>query len=145
MQSRKIRLKRGYAIAVKEDTYIGEDIGVLVLKIRVFSHYDSQYLRHSTHSKRKSRTSNSNMRNKGQIVMEEKIRIRKLTPTECMRLMGFTDIDVERCQAVGMSNSQLYKQAGNSIVVSVLEAIFGQMFEGLEDEWKIRWTDPIDE
>ena len=54
-------------------------------------------------------------------------RIRKLTPKECWRLMGFTDKDVDSAVAVGMSNTQLYKQAGNSIVVQVLEAIFGEM------------------
>ena len=51
------------------------------------------------------------------------LRIRKLTPKECWRLMGFDDIDVEKAQQVN-SNAQLYKQAGNSIVVNVLEAIF---------------------
>ena len=51
------------------------------------------------------------------------MRIRKLTPKECWRLMGFTDEDIEKAQAVGISNSQLYKQAGNSIVVPVLEEI----------------------
>lgn len=55
-------------------------------------------------------------------------RIRKLTPKECWRLMGFTDEDVDKAVAVGISNAQLYKQAGNSIVVQVLEAIFKQMF-----------------
>lgn len=54
-------------------------------------------------------------------------RIRKLTPKECWRLMGFTGKDVEKAVAVGMSNAQLYKQAGNSIVVQVLEGIFGEM------------------
>lgn len=54
-------------------------------------------------------------------------RIRKLTPKECWRLMGFTDADVDKAVAVGISNAQLYKQAGNSIVVQVLEAIFKQM------------------
>ena len=54
-------------------------------------------------------------------------RIRKLTPKECWRLMGFTDEDVDNAVAVGISNAQLYKQAGNSIVVQVLEAIFKQM------------------
>lgn len=56
----------------------------------------------------------------------EKYRIRKLTPKECWRLMAFTDEDFHKAEAVN-SNSQLYKQAGNSIVVSVLEAIFRQM------------------
>lgn len=50
-------------------------------------------------------------------------RIRKLTPRECWRLMGFDDADFDKAQAIGTSNTQLYKQAGNSIVVNVLEAI----------------------
>lgn len=50
-------------------------------------------------------------------------RIRKITPKECWRLMGFTDEDFEKAAAVN-SNRQLYKQAGNSIVVNVLEEIF---------------------
>lgn len=50
------------------------------------------------------------------------LRIRKLTPKECWRLMGFDDEDFEKAAKVN-SNSQLYKQAGNSIVVNVLEAI----------------------
>lgn len=53
-------------------------------------------------------------------------RIRKLTPRECWRLMGFSDEDFDKAQAVN-SNSQLYKQAGNSIVKDVLMAIFRQM------------------
>lgn len=53
-------------------------------------------------------------------------RIRKLTPKECWRLMGFSDEDFEKAQKVN-SDSQLYKQAGNSIVVDVLMAIFNEM------------------
>lgn len=56
----------------------------------------------------------------------KKYRIRKLTPRECWRLMGFSDDDFEKAEAVN-SNTQLYAQAGNSIVVNVLEAIFGKM------------------
>lgn len=55
-----------------------------------------------------------------------RIRIRKLTPKECWRLMGFDDEDFEKAEKVN-SNTQLYKQAGNSIVVDVLEAIFKQL------------------
>lgn len=55
-------------------------------------------------------------------------RIRKLTPKECWRLMGFDDEDFEKAQRVGISNTQLYKQAGNSIVVNVLENIFKKLF-----------------
>lgn len=51
------------------------------------------------------------------------LRIRKLTPKECWRLMGFDDEDFKKAVEVN-SNCQLYKQAGNSIVVNVLEKIF---------------------
>ena len=53
-------------------------------------------------------------------------RVRKLTPKECWRLMGFDDADFEKAAQVN-SNSQLYKQAGNSIVVDVLYYIFKEM------------------
>ena len=53
--------------------------------------------------------------------------------------MGFSDEDFDNAQAVN-SNTQLYKEAGNSIVVAVLEGIFGQMFVGKEDHWK-RWLE----
>lgn len=59
-------------------------------------------------------------------------RIRKLTPLECWRLMGFDDVDFEKAQKVN-SNTQLYKQAGNSIVVNVLEAILKELLYGSTD------------
>lgn len=55
-------------------------------------------------------------------------RVRKLTPKECWRLMGFDDEDFERASKVN-SNTQLYKQAGNSIVVNVLEAILDNLLK----------------
>lgn len=55
-------------------------------------------------------------------IIYNNLRIRKLTPKECWRLMGFDDEDFEKAAKVN-SNTQLYKQAGNSIVVNVLEAI----------------------
>lgn len=56
------------------------------------------------------------------------LRIRKLTPKECWRLMGFDDEDFEKAEKVN-SNTQLYKQAGNSIVVNVLMAIFNELLK----------------
>jgi DNA (cytosine-5)-methyltransferase 1 len=53
-------------------------------------------------------------------------RIRKLTPKECWRLMGFDDTDFEKAEAVN-SNTQLYKQAGNSIVVDVIEHLYKEL------------------
>lgn len=58
----------------------------------------------------------------------ESYRIRRLTPLECWRLMGFSDEDFRAAEADKInSDTQLYAQAGNSIVVNVLEAIFGEM------------------
>lgn len=59
-------------------------------------------------------------------------RVRKLTPRECWRLMGFDDSDFEKAAAVN-SNTQLYKQAGNSICVPVLEAILKKLLGGKTD------------
>ena len=61
------------------------------------------------------------------------IRVRKLTPKECWRLMGFSDEDYEKAEKV-VSKSQLYKEAGNSIVVNVLMAIFREMLPNGENE-----------
>lgn len=65
---------------------------------------------------------------------QEKIKkdfsIRKITPKECWRLMGFSDEDFEKAANIPTSNTQLYKQAGNSIVVNVLEKIFLNLFKG---------------
>lgn len=58
--------------------------------------------------------------------VETVYRIRKLTPKECFRLMSFRDEDYEAASKVN-SNTQLYKQAGNSICECVLKAIFSQM------------------
>lgn len=58
-------------------------------------------------------------------------RIRKLTPKECWRLMGFSDEDFEKAKNAGVSNTQLYKQAGNSIVVDVLYYIFKNLYEAM--------------
>lgn len=59
-------------------------------------------------------------------IQQTNFRIRKLTPKECWRLMGFDDADFEKAEKVN-SNTQLYKQAGNSIVVDVLYYIFRKM------------------
>ena len=60
------------------------------------------------------------------------LRIRKLTPKECWRLMGFDDEDFYKAETVN-SNSQLYKQAGNSIVVDVIVKIYEKLFERYGD------------
>lgn len=94
---------------------------------------------------------------KGNYVLEPEIikefdipnyRIRKLTPKECWRLMGISDEDFEKAQEVN-SNTQLYKQAGNAIVVDVLEGIFRKLFlskskeKGNKLEEQLEWLDEL--
>lgn len=55
-------------------------------------------------------------------------RIRRLTPQECWRLMGFSEQDYQAVKDAKLSDTQLYKQSGNSIIVPVLEGIFKNMF-----------------
>ena len=62
--------------------------------------------------------------------IESPIRIRKLTPKECFRLMGFSDENFEAAERM-VSNSQLYKQAGNSIVVDVLYYILVELYKAM--------------
>lgn len=69
----------------------------------------------------------SNRKEKTQLTEKKtKYRIRKLTPLETWRLQNFSDEDFRKAEAVN-SNSQLYKQSGNSITVAVLCAIFSQL------------------
>ena len=64
-----------------------------------------------------------------QLISEKNnLRIRKLTPKECFRLMGFNDSDYEAASKV-VSNSQMYKQTGNSIVVDVLYYILVELYK----------------
>jgi DNA (cytosine-5)-methyltransferase 1 len=70
------------------------------------------------------------------------VRIRKLTPRECLRLMGWHDEQIDRVIAAGISGTQIYKQAGNGIVVTCLTAILGELF-GVPyaehiDNWRFR-------
>lgn len=61
----------------------------------------------------------------------DNIKIRKLTPRETFRLMGFSDENFDAAQKAGVSNSQLYKQAGNSIVVDVLYYIYVELYKAM--------------
>ena len=58
-------------------------------------------------------------------------RIRKLTPTECFKLMSFEPEDVDAARSVGISNAQLYKMAGNSIVVDCLYYIYKELYKAM--------------
>lgn len=121
----KINLKRGYSVEVKKEK---ENIN----GIEVIGNYSkSNYL--ATAIVNKNGIAPTVRENHGQVtgivVRDDKmnnLRIRKLTPKECWRLMGFDDADFEKASKV-CSNTQLYKQAGNSIVVNVLVAILNNL------------------
>jgi DNA (cytosine-5)-methyltransferase 1 len=85
-----------------------------------------------------SPTVNCGVKNWHLLVLEEKngqFKLRMLTPSESWKLMGFSNNDFSKVKDVN-SNSQLYKQAGNSIVKNVLVAILGQMIPGKENIYK---------
>lgn len=76
--------------------------------------------------------------NRQPLILEEDVtlntlKLRKLTPTECYKLMGFDAEDCGKVSEAGISDTQLYKQAGNSIVVNVLEAIFTELGKTYEE------------
>ena len=70
------------------------------------------------------------------IESDRALAIRKLTPKECWRLQGFTDEQFEKAKQAGVSNSQLYKQAGNAVTVDVIEQI-GKRLVLEDDEAKL--------
>lgn len=65
-----------------------------------------------------------------------RLRIRKLTEGECYRLMGFQKKDHDACKEVGQSAANIYHQAGDSIVTTVLAALFGELL-GIDYKTKI--------
>ena len=67
-------------------------------------------------------------------LQNKRYRIRKLTPRECFRLMDVCESDIDKIQASGVSESQQYRMAGNSIVVSCMEGIFYNLFSEEEAE-----------
>lgn len=89
--------------------------------------FEIQKIRMSSDEKEKSRVPNLPKDDKESKKMCG-FRIRKLTPKETFRLMGFADKDFDAAQNAGISNSQLYKQAGNSIVVDVLYYIYRELY-----------------
>lgn len=114
------------SVEIKQNTKEG------TIKCKVGGCYDASYPN--------SKTRRGRVQNDGDITptltasgieninyIETRYRIRKLTPRESWRLMGYTDEDFDKAKEAGVSNSQLYKQAGNAIVKQVLMAIFAQM------------------
>lgn len=93
---------------------------------------DLQYLESKTRRGRVGHGVPKTLMTSDQMAVVNAYRIRKLTPLECWRLMGFDDADFRKAEQVN-SNTQLYKQAGNSIVVDVLMAILNNLIGGKDD------------
>lgn len=66
---------------------------------------------------------------------QSNLRIRKLTPKECMRLMGFTDEDTNAMYEAGMSDAQIYHCAGDSLITTLFGALVGTM---IHDETELK-------
>lgn len=133
-KTKRGRVQKGMAPTIQ----CGGDIGVIIRRgknLRPVNTMDDGTCRPIKAQYYK--TSKANFQYKstfGATGVENKLKIRKLTPRECWRLMDFDDEDFDRCKAAGVSNTQLYKQAGNSIVVSVLEEIFKEIIKGERKE-----------
>lgn len=105
--------KQGYAIAEQ-----GDSVNVS---------FPTSTTRRGRVGKQVAQTLQASEVNQG-VVMND-IRIRKLTPLECWRLQGFADEQFYKAKDSGVSNSQLYKQSGNSVTVNVVDAIVKQLKE----------------
>lgn len=112
---------------------ISEEISVIDVK-RIFGLFDTEKSRHQAGSvyNKYGLAPTLDTRRGGwrQPCIIQNLKIRRLTPKECFRLMGFDDEDFDKAKSVPTSDTQLYKQAGNSIVVNVLEKILQNLFIG---------------
>lgn len=100
-----------------------------VIEPLVWDGYNQQVRADSSVVGTLTRQCGADLKRNGQGIIESPYRIRKLTPKECFRLMDFSDEDFDACEKIGMSNAQLYKQAGNSIVVAVPYYIINSLVE----------------
>lgn len=66
--------------------------------------------------------------------MSKRYRIRKLTPRECFRLMGLTFEDCDKCSGIGISNTQLYRQAGNGIITDCCRLLAEHLYKAQYNE-----------
>ena len=115
-------IKRNYGVFIEKNGYIPE----------LFNPWNKKEIKDISPTQTSNCGSNfstSTVLKAEQVETDDFLRIRKLTPRECWRLMGWKDEQIDKVIASGISNTQLYKQAGNGIVVNVLEAIFKNLFK----------------
>lgn len=81
----------------------------------------------------------------------KRYRIRKLTPIEAFKLMGLKEEDCRKASAVGVSNSQLYKCAGNGIITNCVELLFEHLYKAqyepqfkcFDEYWDENFTEAV--
>lgn len=118
-------------IAEHKDTYISKKYNIFVKDKGYFPKmFNPYHIKEIKDIAPTQTTTCGSTTSSATVCIDTKTKVRKLTPLECWRLMSFDDEDFYKAQNSGMSNSQLYKQAGNSIVVKVLEKIFKKLLEG---------------
>lgn len=115
--------ERNREIAIKEATKKGYTTANVGDSVNVS--YPNSTTRRGRVGKQLAQTLQAGEVNQG--VVTENIRIRKLTPLECWRLQGFSDDQFYKAKSSGVSNSQLYKQAGNAVTVNVVEVIVNEL------------------
>ena len=98
----------------------------MIDKGNYFQWYQKGYMEHDTRAWKVEKVSETLCTRGGTKVAMNNLRIRKLTPKECFRLMGVKDEDFEKI-AKNQSNASLYHLAGDSIVVDVIKAIIKEL------------------
>lgn len=101
------------------------------------SEYESAYLNPDSFSEsRITKAEYDQIRGKQQELQNQlsQYRVRKLTPTECYRLMGWQDKDIQKVKDIKMSDTQMYRQAGNGICVPCVELLFEHLYKAQYDE-----------
>ena len=98
----------------------------MIDKGNYYQWYIEGYQEHDCRAWKEDKVSETLCTRGGTKVFMNNLRIRKLTPKECFRLMGVKDEDFEKVKK-NQSDSSLYHLAGDSIVVNVLMAIFGEL------------------
>lgn len=92
-----------------------------------------------------TRNVGGDLKRNGQGIIDGDLNIRKITPREAFRLMDFSDDDFNACKSVGMSDANLYKQAGNSIVVACPFYIIRSLIEAGIFEYGSPYDVPVEE
>lgn len=93
---------------------------------------------------RKDNLSNAILTNGIKNCIRENYSIRKLSPKECWRLMGFEDKDVDNVHHIGISDSAMYKQAGNSIITNCVELIAEHLYKAQYDNTYVCYDETVD-